>query len=270
MALPKTFDDWVQHRVTRHVLLALILISIAVAVSAGAEGLAGGWARDAANELIPPHRKALCHAVPPGAVDKATMEAVLPGLSGYAAASDSEKARIAGQAAKAQRLECLHLALIERYVTNYYIAVLMSMVFGGLAAVALFLVGPKGWTQSNEYLVNVLIVAGAIAAFYGAFPTIFQQPAMTAAHKTQLLRYEALLDGMASHVASPNIVPLACLTSLAPSPQPQPPARVRDTPYPVAEFIACTDTALAAADIPFTLDPAGGPDYQKIFGGTPK
>ena len=119
-------------------------------------------------------------------------------------------------------------------------------------------------------------MSGAIAAFYGAFPTIFQQPAMTSAHKTQLLRYEALLDGMASHVASPNIVPLACITSAAAlastadAAAPQPPVRVRKEAYPPAEFIACTDTALAAADIPFTLDPAGGPDYQKIFGATPK
>jgi hypothetical protein len=113
-------------------------------------------------------------------------------------------------------------------------------------------------------LVNLLVTSGAIAAFYGAFPTIFQQSAMTAAHKTQMLRYEVLLDGMAGHIATPYLVPIACLGQDAGT-RPQ----VREQVYSVAEFIACTDVALAALDLPFALDPSRGPTTKRYWVGRP-
>lgn len=252
--------QWYRHPVARHVALGVLMIGLAAGVAWSAERLAGRWTADVWRELVPPVRKVLCDTPPANPAEQAAaIEGLLPGLKDYKA-SDPEKQRIANQAAKAQRLECLHLGLVERYVTNYYIAVLVSLVFGGITAVALFLVGPKGWSASNQYLVTILVMAGAIAAFYGAFPSIFQQSAMTAAHKTQILRYEALLDGMASHVASPTVVPLACI-----GPPPPEQKRIRSD-FPATEFIACTDSALAAADVPFALDPSKAPDYQKFFG----
>jgi hypothetical protein len=156
----------------------------------------------------------------------------------------------------------MHADLLGNYVGNYYMAVLVSVVFGGIAAVALFLVGPKGWTASNPYLVNVLITSGAVAAFYGAFPGLFQQPTMTNAHRTQMLRYEIMLDGMASHISSPRLVPIFCANQSTSSQ-----TRVLNAAFPVADFIACTDTALAALDLPFAIDLSRGPDYRSI-GGT--
>ena len=157
----------------------------------------------------------------------------------------------------------MHAAFIGRYVGNYYMAVVASVVFAGIAAVALFLVGPKGWTASSPYLVNVLIVSGAIAAFYGGFPALFRQADMVAAHKVQFLRYEALLDGIKSQIAAPHLMPRTCSAGSIPVAN-----RVRNKSFPIAEFIACIDDSLAALDLPFALNPSGGPDYSTIGGVT--
>lgn len=252
----KKIGEW--HPVTKHICVALALVLLAAAVFYGSVRFSTAVVSSALGDLIPHERKEICRAASSDAVKTALP--LLPGLADYPA-SAAEKQRIATQALKAQRLECLHMALLETYVRNYYGSVVTTMVFGGIAAIAVFLVGPKGWSNSDPYLVNVLLVSAAIAAFYGAFPGVFQQSTLLAAHKTQILRYEALLDGMASHTATPKLVPSACASQDA-----RPPGQGSDTRFQPADFIACTDTALAAADIPFGLDPKSQPDYQKALG----
>lgn len=137
------------------------------------------------------------------------------------------------------------------------------MIFAGIAAIALSLVGPNGWSKS-PYLLNVMVTGGAIAALFATGPAVFQQSAMIAAHKAQVLRYESLLDTMGSHTASPNLVPAACTSE-------QFRATRQATNEPLstaAAFIACVDTALAAADVPFSMDPNVRPDYAGTFGGS--
>lgn len=261
----------------RHIGIALALLLIAAGVFYGSVGFSATVVSSTLGNLLPSERKAICGPAgksaqkltaegtpsatePPPADLAKVVKPLLPDLAKYPA-SDAERHRIADQALKAQRLECLHMDLLGIYVRNYYSSVVTSMVFGGIAAIAVFLVGPKGWSASNPYLVNVLLTSAAIAAFYGAFPGVFQQSTMVANHKTQILRYETLLDGMASHTASPNLVPSACPIQCA-----RAVGRVCDAPFPPAAFIACTDAALATADVPFGLEPANQPDYQKAFG----
>jgi hypothetical protein len=255
-----------------HLVLALCLLLLAYGIAKSAFNYGRTGVADAVSAVLSGDRDAICigHDEERGRkpttataqYDVTTLaNLLLPNLNAYQA-SPAEKQRILDQALKAQRLACMHADVLGRYVGDYYMAILVSVVFSGITAVALFIVGPKGWTASNPYIINVLILSGAIAAFYGAFPTLFQQAAMTTAHKAQLLRYEGLLDGMASHIATPRLVPRACtgqdeLTL----------GRIRNEPFPVVEFIACTDAALAALDLPFAFDPAHGPDYQ-IIGGT--
>jgi hypothetical protein len=249
-----------------HVGIAAILVGLAAFVFQGAVDFSSRKVSAAFSDLIPQGRKAVC-AKPEsstGQVQAATVvemaKSILPNVADYPA-SGAEKERIAVQALKAQRLQCLHMALFDMYARNYYGAIVTSMVFGGIAAIALFLVGPKGWSASSPYLVNVLLTSAAITAFYGAFPGVFQQASSATAHKAQILRYETLLDGMASHTAAPKLVPAICMNkSTAAS------GSRSDTPFSPADFIACTDAALANADIVFEFDPKSQPDYEKILG----
>jgi hypothetical protein len=262
--------------VIRHIVIAAALLGSAFAVFQGAISFSTAVFSSTLDDLVPPERKAICRhsgktserkaAEEPLAMTKSSpsdssklAKPLLPNLANYPA-SDAERERIAIQALKAQRLECLHVTLLEMYVRNYYGSVVVTMIFGGIAAIALFFVGPKGWLSSDQYLVNVLIVSAAIAAFYGAFPGVFRQPDLITAHNAQALRYETLLDGMASHTAMPNLVPSVC-----PSPCTRAQGRVCDQPFPTADFIACIDAALAITDIPFGLDPKSHPDYQKAL-----
>jgi hypothetical protein len=253
-----------------HIAIVAILVGLAFATQRSAIQFSSERVSSAVNDLVPQDRKRICDELPAAGGEQRTSggasaveiaKPLLPNLSAYPA-SDAEKQRIAAQALKVQRLQCLHMKLVDMYVRNYYGAVLVSMVFGGIAAITLFLVGPKGWSTSNQYLVNVLVTSGAIAAFFAAFPAVFQQPSMVVAHKAQVMRYEALLDGMASHTASPGLAPAACTGEGF-----RAMCRACDKSFVPADFIACTDVALSTADIPFALDPKSLPDYQKAWGG---
>lgn len=256
--------------VVYHIAIAAILVGLAFGTQRAAIQFSSERVSSALNDLVPQERKQTCDKLPAAASEQGTPGAtsavevakpLLPNLAAYRA-SDAERQRIAAQALKVQRLQCLHMKLVDMYVRNYYGAVLVSMVFGGIAAITLFLVGPKGWSSSSPYLVNVLVTSGAIAAFFAAFPAVFQQPAMVVAHKAQVLRYEALLDGMASHTASPSLAPAACTGEGF-----RAMCKACDKSFVAADFIACTDVALATADIPFAMDPKSLPDYQKAWGG---
>lgn len=256
----------VLHVATSAMLIAAVLL---LNHSPWSFGLAAKRVTDSMKGLVATERRALCPAVAFGIGSAAEAQvrpeiavveaSLLPGLSDLKATA-SEVRRIADQAVKAQRLECMHVALLASYVANYYMAVLASMVFGAIASVCLLLIGPKGWTAANPYVINVLVTSAAIAAFYGLFPTVFQQPAMLAAHKAQALRYEALLDGMASFTTS-QVTPAAC-AKLAPAAGA---AHGREA-LSVPQFIACVDAALAALDLPFGLEPAKGFDLQAQIG----
>jgi hypothetical protein len=179
-------------------------------------------------------------------------------------ATEWERNRIGEQATKAQRLECMHQILLKKYISNSYMAFVLTMVFGAIAATALFLMGATGWKQANPYLVCVFLPSAAVSAFFGAFPAIFRYQEVIAVHTAQLVRYEALLDGMASHIASPQIVPAVCIRQM-------PDSRVsgNERSFAARDFITCTDTALAALNIPYSLDPRGAPDYARAFGARP-
>jgi hypothetical protein len=277
VAVPMSGRDWPP--VAKHIVVSVGLLAFAFLYYWCAVYLSSGMVLSGLDDLVPQVRKEICGKLPAAAEERARTSTsrassaadaieiakpLLPNLAAYPAA-DAEKQRIAVQALKAQRLECLHMNLFGTYVTHYYASVLTSMVFGGITAIALFLTGPKGWSASSPYLVNVLLTSGVITAFFGAFPGVFKQDALIAAHKEQILRYETLLDGMASHTASPKLVPSACKTQSMSAP-----GGDTTTAFQPVDFIACTDAALASADIAFGFDPKSQPDYQKALGSAGK
>ncbi len=264
IAPPNSLREWLKSALPKivkllsgHMVVALALILLAFV---GANFMYTYFANrviETTSGVLSKDRYAFCTSKDPASDGKI----LLPDLVTFEA-SVAEKHRIEDQAIKAQRLECLDAAILGRYAANYYMAVVMAVVFTGIAAIALFFVGPKGWTASNPYLVNVLVVSGTIAAFYAGFPGLFKQADMVAAYKAQFLRYEELLDGMKSQIATPSLVPRMCVSRSASAD-----SRVHDKPFSVAEFIACNDDALAALVFPFGLEPTRGPDYSTIGKG---
>ena len=275
LAMP-SIPQWLRDRprLVRHtaVILALLLATFAIARSSFQYGETRAiYIRSV---LMPGERNDFCldfrknfEAISGSPASAASEIAIgtrlIPGIETYAA-TDIERTRVIFQAAKAQRLECLHAEGLSMYLGNYYMAIVTAMTLGAISAIALLLVGPKGWMNANEYLVNVLLISGAIAAYFSGFPGVFQQPQMIGAHRAQILRYEALLDGMASHVANARLVPAICAGVGATVH-----SRVREESFPPVEFIGCIDAALARSDLPFAMDPTQGPDYQKILGPNP-
>jgi hypothetical protein len=177
--------------------------------------------------------------------------ALLPGL-GTLTATDEEKMRIADQALKAQRLQCMHADLFARYVGNYYMAILVSIFCGAIAAVAVVFMGTKGWANANPYVVNIFVTMAAVGAFFGSFVAIFEQPMMATAHKKQVLRYEVLIDGMASYTSA-HVAPSDCTTVSATSCS------------SVADLIHYNDAFFASQDIPFEMDLSKSADYGAVF-----
>ena len=173
-----------------HTLIALALLLLAFVGSTITVRYGRNEVNAATGALMPTQVMTLCQRP-----DQEVTEALLPNLKEYTD-SEAQKQRIRDQAMEIVKLQCAEAKLVASYIGNYYMALTLSVLFGGIAAITLFLVGPKGWAASNPYLVNVMILSGAIAAFYGAFTSIYKQAEMTAAHKMQLLRYASILDGM--------------------------------------------------------------------------
>jgi len=223
--MSKLLDGW--SPAARHIAIAAALLAVAL-VLFFLMTLFASAQFSKVGDLVPHASTAMCDALKKEASpDAATYaKSLLPSLSGYEA-SEAERQRIATQAVTAQKLECMHMGLLDLYVRNYYAAVVTTMLFGGIAAIVLFLVGNKGWSNSN---------------------------------RAHVLHYESLLDGMASHTATPTLVPAACTSQCTKAL-----GRVCDSSFPPAAFIACTDAALPT-DLPFGLDPKSQPDYQKQLG----
>lgn len=253
--------------VFRHLVLVMGLLIASLAVGGSGFLYAQSHLERALGAVVPSERSAVCKTARPSSATGSQptngaepRTVLLPSLDVYKA-SDEAKQRIRDQAIKAQRLECMHAELVSVYVANHYMAVFASVMFAAVAAVSLFLISRTGWAESNQYLNNLFLTSATIAALYGSFPSIFQHSAMVTAHKAQMLRYEMLLDGMASHIATPHLVPSACAELGAPL---RP--KVGEKEFPAVNFIACSDAALAALELPFALDPSKSPNYQTVFG----
>jgi len=244
-----------------HFALGIILIFVALVIQySGDQYMNVGFTHVEA--VVTKARRDVCQTLPSNQSEidalKKLADGFLPGLN-TSNAKEFEKQRILEQTTKAQRIQCLHKELLLRYVKNYYIAVVESMLFGTITAITLLIVGSKGWSTSNSYVLTLLLVSAGISAFFLSFPNVFKQPEMIAIHKAQMLRYEALIDGVASYTAS-GAVPQACRKK-----EPATKPSGAEIPFSPVDLIVCLDAALAEFDVPFSLDPGHGPDPQKLL-----
>jgi hypothetical protein len=274
--------------VVRKILLHAALTGALVFAVAGSEQVysidyAREHAQEALTTMLAKERRQFCLSAKSSDADKgqvgsqsagartSAMEfaetTLLPGLSKMAA-SEQERRRIADQALKAQRLQCMSADLFTLYFGNYYAAVVVSIVCGTIAAVALFFMGTNGWKNANPFVVNVFMTTAVLAAYFSSSQAVFQQPQMVNEYKALFLRYDGLIDAMATYAAI-GVLPASCKpasvarvpgsTNAKPnSSGPEIEGIRKGSP---AELIQCVDAFFATTDIPFRLDPSKMADY---------
>ena len=81
----------------------------------------------------------------------------------------------------------------------YYMAICVVMFAGGIAALALFFIAQNGWSGTNPYVKTVFLVMTAFAAYFGLFPSVFQQQQNISDNKTLFLAYKALENVVVSY-----------------------------------------------------------------------
>lgn len=111
-------------------------------------------------------------------------------------------ARLKSQFQEVQGRAKHHLGVMTVFYRNYYIAIIMVMIFGAIAAIAVFYIANKGWEKASPYMVNVFTVATVVTAFYGAFPSVFKQQDNITDNKHLYLRYIALENEITSYAAT--------------------------------------------------------------------
>jgi hypothetical protein len=85
-----------------------------------------------------------------------------------------------------------HLDVAVYFQSRYYAALVNASVFALVATILGLVVSRKGWDDAHPLLLNALLVAVALAAFYLGFPAMFQQEANAEANLRQYVAYSAL------------------------------------------------------------------------------
>jgi hypothetical protein len=80
--------------------------------------------------------------------------------------------RLLSQAATLGSRAEFHKAVMLYFLSNYYSAIVLAAVCGGIAAATLVLISKKGWSEANSYAVATFLTASACATFFLAMPAL--------------------------------------------------------------------------------------------------
>lgn len=92
-----------------------------------------------------------------------------------------------------------HGAVMAFFYKAYYMSIVIVMFAGIIAALTLFFIAQDGWSDTNPYVKTVFLVMTAAAAYYGLFPTVFQQQQNISDNKALFLAYKALENEVISY-----------------------------------------------------------------------
>jgi len=92
-----------------------------------------------------------------------------------------------------------HAMVMAFFFEAYYVAIVMVMFAGVIAAVTLFFIAQKGWEHTSNYIETVFIFMSAVVAFYALFPPVFQQEKNITDNKQLFLAYKALESEVESY-----------------------------------------------------------------------
>jgi hypothetical protein len=92
-----------------------------------------------------------------------------------------------------------HGAVMAFFFKAYYMSISVVMVAGLVAALALFFIAQNGWSGTNLYVKTIFLVMTAVTAYYGLFPSVFQQQQNISDNKSLFLAYKALENEVISY-----------------------------------------------------------------------
>jgi hypothetical protein len=220
----------------KHVLLAMSLFLMAVFASHEIRAAADRYARDWTKTLLPAER---------GSPEETRALQIQEKLL-----NSTQEIRMKTQYQEIRGRAVHHLEVMIFFFANYYRAIAMMMILGGIAAIALFFIANKGWSNADGYVINVFIVATALTAYFGAFPSVFKQQDNISDNKRLYLQYVALGNEISSYAATgANYLP--------------------NEKANANDFIHHVDDQLEAInDIAIGLDSSKVPTYKGVFSET--
>jgi len=169
----------------KHALLVVGLFAVIMAIALSVGQKADQWARDWAVPVVKANS------------ERAAQDARLavPGTLG-------EQARLKAQLRDARGWAEHHRLVTAFFYGRYYVAITMTSLSALFAAFLVGTIGIKGWQHASPYAVTTLIVFGGAAAFFGAFPGLYQQEENITKNKALYLGYVALENEMLSYFAT--------------------------------------------------------------------
>lgn len=82
-----------------------------------------------------------------------------------------------------------YLQMGEVFFKNYYSVVVLLMVFSCIGGVLLFLIANQGWAQTGPVLRALFLAMALLIAFFGLFPSVFDQKENFDANMKQYMNY---------------------------------------------------------------------------------
>ena len=91
--------------------------------------------------------------------------------------------------------------MMQFYYSNYYVALFLGSVYGGLAAISLFLLTRVGWDKGGRCLPTFFLTTTVCGVFFFAFPAWCQMDQNATKNKALYVRYLGLLTDARTFVA---------------------------------------------------------------------
>lgn len=179
--------------VIRHILLTAILLLItffgAIFLNIQGTTIANDWSKNLKNSPTNDLNKTYT-------VD--ALECSVESLNGTVA----EKARIKEQLQEIRVRAKTHISVMIYFYVRYYMSIAIASTSGIIAGICLFFISKFGWDHSNEYVINIFLVASSIAILFGGFPVVFKQEQNVAENKLLYLQYIALENEVTSYFST--------------------------------------------------------------------
>ena len=169
----------------KHTLLVAGLFALIMAIAFAVGDQADRWADDWAAPVVKAN------------AERAAQDGKLsvPGTPG-------QQIRLKTQLREARAWAEHHRRITAFFYGRYYVAITMTSLTALFAAFLVGTIGIRGWQHASSYAVTALIVFGGAAAFFGAFPGLYQQEENITKNKALYLGYVALENELLSYFAT--------------------------------------------------------------------
>ena len=174
-------------------------------------------------------------------LDDLTTEVTLGFGAAFEDADADQEARLQAQYEVVRSRALLHLKVMTYFYSRQYMAVTMATILGLTAGLALIFISKTGWAKANTYLLTVFVVTAVSAAFFAAFPALFQQQKNIDDNRDLYIAYTALEQRLVSYAATAQ--------------------DASGEDVPLSDYIHRVDKDLAALhNLPLHLDPEAVPE----------